>query len=114
MADLGHSKIVVHYLHILLYFKNRQGAELTSSAVGQFCPLYFIGYLITLTIDFRNGGLIQMKKFNLKKLLVLFAIIIFIQNGSIIVENTGNGTESGTEDGVAPCSDFPGYEDSFD
>lgn len=114
MANLRHSKILEHYLRILLYFKNRQGAELTSSAVGQFCPLYFIGYLITLTIDFRNGGLIQMKNIKFKKLLVLFAIIIFIQNGAIIVENTGNGIETGSEDDVAPCSDFPGYEDSFD
>ena len=110
MANLRHAKILEHYLRILLYSKNRQGAKLTSSAVGQFCPLYFIGYLITLTIDFRNGGLIQMKNFKFKKLLVLFAIIIFIQNGAIIVENTGNGAETGAEDGVAPCSDFPGQD----
>ncbi len=51
-----------------------------------------------------------MKNFKFKKLLVLFAIIIFIQNGAIIVENTGNGAETGAEDGVAPCSDFPGQD----
>lgn len=57
---------------------------------------------------------LQMKNSKLRKFLVLFALIIFIQNGTIIVQNTGNGAESSSEEGIAPCSDFPGHEDSYD
>lgn len=55
-----------------------------------------------------------MKNSKLRRFLVLFALVIIIQNGTIIVQNTGNNAETVTEEGVAPCSDFPGYEDSFD
>lgn len=55
-----------------------------------------------------------MKNSKLRRFLVLFALVIIIQNGTIIVQNTGNGAETGTEEGVAPCSDFPGHEDVFD
>lgn len=55
-----------------------------------------------------------MKNSKLRKLLVLFALVIIIQNGTIIVQNTGNGAETGTEEGIDPCSDFPGHEDVFD
>ncbi|MDE6364025.1 MAG: hypothetical protein K2L86_07130 [Lachnospiraceae bacterium] len=48
-----------------------------------------------------------MKSSKLRKWLVLFALIIFIQNGAIVVQNTGNTAETGFEEGVAPCSDFP-------
>ncbi|MDE7322647.1 MAG: hypothetical protein K2N73_07900 [Lachnospiraceae bacterium] len=54
-----------------------------------------------------------MKNSKLRKLLVLFALVIIIQNGIIIVQNTGNGTETGSENGVAPCSDFPGHDESY-
>ena len=54
-----------------------------------------------------------MKNSKLRKLLVLFALIIFIQNGAVIIQNTGNGAESGSEEGVAPCSDFPGHDESY-
>lgn len=51
---------------------------------------------------------LQMKHFNLRKLISMLAIIIIIQNGAIIVYNTADGTGSYTEDnGVAPCSDLP-------
>jgi hypothetical protein len=53
-----------------------------------------------------------MKNSKLRRFLVLFALVIIIQNGTIIVQNTGNGAETGT--GVAPCSDFPGHDDSYD
>ncbi len=54
-----------------------------------------------------------MKNSKLRRFLVLFALVIIIQNGTIIVQNTGNGTETGTEEGVAPCSDFPGHDESY-
>lgn len=48
-----------------------------------------------------------MKNSKLRKWLVLFALIIFIQNGTIIVQNTDNAAETGSEEGIAPYSDFP-------
>lgn len=55
-----------------------------------------------------------MKNSKLRRFLVLFALVIIIQNGTIIVQNAGNDAEIGTEERVAPCSDFPGHEDVFD
>lgn len=48
-----------------------------------------------------------MKSSKLRKWLVLFALIIFIQNGTIIVQNTDNAAETGSEEEIAPYSDFP-------
>ena len=53
-----------------------------------------------------------MKNSKLRRFLVLFALVIIIQNGTIIVQN--NGTETGTEEGVAPCSDYPGQDARYD
>lgn len=55
-----------------------------------------------------------MKNSKLRRFLVLFALVIIIQNGTIIVQNTGNGAETGTEEGVAPCSDYPGQDARYD
>ncbi len=55
----------------------------------------------------------QMKKFNFRKLLSMLAIIIVIQNGSVIVYNTAADTGSCTEEsGIAPCSDQPVTNDN--
>ena len=48
-----------------------------------------------------------MKSSKFRKWLVLFALVLFIQNGAIIVQGTGNAAETGSEEGVAPYSDFP-------
>ncbi|MCI8267737.1 MAG: hypothetical protein HFH78_15110 [Lachnospiraceae bacterium] len=48
-----------------------------------------------------------MKSSKFTKWLVLFALIIFIQNGAVIVQNTGNAGEAGSEESVMPYSDFP-------
>lgn len=54
-----------------------------------------------------------MKKFNFRKLLSVLAIIIVIQNGSVIVYNTAADTDSCTEEsGIAPCSDQPVTNDN--
>lgn len=49
----------------------------------------------------------NMKSSKFTKWLVLFALIIFIQNGAVIVQNTGNAGEAGSEESVMPYSDFP-------
>ena len=41
------------------------------------------------------------------KHLMEFAQFLFIQNGAIIVQGTGNAAETGSEEGAAPYSDFP-------
>lgn len=54
-----------------------------------------------------------MKHINFRKILSMLAIIIIIQNGSVIVCNTAEDTGSYTEDnGVAPCSDQPLPDDN--
>ena len=55
-----------------------------------------------------------MKNSKLRKFLVLFALIIFIQNGTIIVQNTGNDAKSGSEEGIAPCGDLLPPDESYD
>ncbi len=53
-----------------------------------------------------------MKHFNLKKLMMMLALIIIVQNGAVIANNTAEGTGSYTEEeGVAPCSDQPLTDD---
>lgn len=60
-----------------------------------------------------NGGFLQMKHFNLKKLLMMLAIVIIVQNGTVIVYNTAEDAGSYSEDGgTAPCSDQPYPDDS--
>lgn len=62
-----------------------------------------------------HGGILQMKHFNFRKLLAALAIIIIVQNGTVIVYNTAedNGSYS-EEDGIAPCSDRPYPNDLHD
>lgn len=48
----------------------------------------------------------KMKSSKFRKWLVLFALVLFIQNGAIIVQGTGNAAETGSEEGAAPYSDF--------
>lgn len=47
-----------------------------------------------------------MKIFKLRKIMMLFALIIVIQNGAIIMQSAGNDSYS-EEELIAPCSDFP-------
>lgn len=56
-----------------------------------------------------------MKHFNLKKLLLTLALVIIVQNGTVIVYNTAESTESYSgEEGIAPCSDRPYPNDIHD
>ena len=48
-----------------------------------------------------------MKSSKFTKWLVLFQLITFIRNGAVIVQNTGNAGEAGSEESVMPYSDFP-------
>lgn len=53
-----------------------------------------------------------MKHF--KKILMMLALIIIVQNGAIIVSNTEGDTGSYSEDGgVAPCSDLPDLDENY-
>lgn len=55
-----------------------------------------------------------MKKFNYKKILMTLALVIIIQNGAIIVTNTDGNTGSYSEDsGIAPYSDLPDIDESY-
>lgn len=49
----------------------------------------------------------NMKSSKFRKWLVLFALIVLIQNGTVIVQSTGNAGEVGSEESVMPYSDFP-------
>lgn len=56
-----------------------------------------------------------MKNSNLKKILMMLALVIIVQNGAIIVSNTDGNTGSYSEDGgVAPCSDQPDIDENYD
>lgn len=56
-----------------------------------------------------------MKHFNFKKILMMLALVIIVQNGTIIVSNTDGDTGSYSNEGdVAPCSDRPEIDDSYD
>lgn len=61
------------------------------------------------------GGNSKMKHFNLKKLLLTLALVIIVQNGTVIVYNTAEGTGAYSEEsGIAPCSDRPLTNDLHD
>ena len=51
---------------------------------------------------------LQMKRFNFEKWLLMLALVIFIQNGTVIVYNMAEGSDvcSGEED-IRPLSDRP-------
>ncbi len=51
-----------------------------------------------------------MKHFNLKKIAMMLALVLIIQNGAVIVSGTGSGSQDG---GVAPCSDQPSITESY-
>lgn len=56
-----------------------------------------------------------MKHFNFKNILMMLALVIIVQNGTIIVTNTDGNTGSYSEDGgVAPCSDIPDLDEDYD
>ncbi len=55
-----------------------------------------------------------MKNLNLKKLLLMLAVVIIVQNGVIIASNVnGNTGSSSDEYGIAPCSDLPVIDESY-
>lgn len=55
-----------------------------------------------------------MKNSNFKKILMMLALVIIVQNGAIIVSNTDGNTGSYSEDGgVAPCSDVPDITENY-
>ena len=55
-----------------------------------------------------------MKHFNFKKILTL-ALVIIVQNGTIIITDIdGNAGSYSDEGGAAPCSDRPDLDDSYD
>lgn len=50
-----------------------------------------------------------------KKMLMMFALVMIVQNGAIIVSNVGEDSGSYSEEGgAAPCSDIPDLDDSYD
>lgn len=54
-----------------------------------------------------------MKHFNFRKLMMLFALLIIVQNGVIIVQNTDGDTGAYSEEGQAsPLSDHPYPDDT--
>lgn len=56
-----------------------------------------------------------MKHFNFKKILMMLALVIIVQNGTIIVANTDGNTDFYSQDGgAAPCSDVPEFDEDYD
>ncbi|MDE6055780.1 MAG: hypothetical protein K2G55_18950 [Lachnospiraceae bacterium] len=55
-----------------------------------------------------------MKHFIFKKILMMLALVIIVQNGAIIVANTDGNTGSYSNEGVAaPCSDLPDITENY-
>lgn len=55
-----------------------------------------------------------MKHFNLRKIAMMLALVIIIQNGVIIIQDTTDDTGSYSEDGeAAPLSDLPYIDDDY-
>jgi hypothetical protein len=58
---------------------------------------------------------LQMKNFKFKKILMMLALVIIVQNGAVIVSSTvGDNGSYSDEGGAAPCSDLPPIDDSYD
>ena len=56
-----------------------------------------------------------MKNFNCKKILMMLALVIIVQNGAVIVSSTvGDNGSYSDEGGAAPCSDLPDIWESYD
>ena len=55
-----------------------------------------------------------MKHFNFKKMLMMLALVVVVENGAVIASNVDGNTDAYTEDGgVAPCSDRPDISESY-
>ena len=55
-----------------------------------------------------------MKSSKFRKWLGLFALIVLIQNGAVIVQSSDNAGEVGSEESVMPYSDFPEQDVPYD
>lgn len=56
-----------------------------------------------------------MKHFNFRKLLAMLAVVIIVQNGTVMIYSTAEDTGSYSQDeGIAPCSDQPHLDDVQD
>lgn len=56
-----------------------------------------------------------MKHFNFKKILMMLALVIVVENGTVIIPDTDGDTGSYSEDGgAAPCSDVPDFDENYD
>lgn len=56
-----------------------------------------------------------MKHFNFKKVLMMLALVVIVENGAVVASNVGGNTDSYTEDGgAAPCSDRPDISETYD
>lgn len=53
-----------------------------------------------------------MKNSCFKKMLMMLALVIVIQNGAIIVSNADNSYSD--DSGIAPCSDVPDFDEDYD
>lgn len=55
-----------------------------------------------------------MKHFNFTKILMMLALVIIVQNGTMIVTDTdGNAGSYSDEGGAAPCSDLPDITENY-
>ncbi len=55
-----------------------------------------------------------MKRFNFGKWLLMLALVIFIQNGTIIVYNTAEGSDACSGGGgISTLSDKPYLDDNY-
>ena len=56
-----------------------------------------------------------MKHFNFKKILMMLALVVVVENGAVIASNVDGNADAYTEDGgIAPCSDVPLLDDTYD
>lgn len=57
---------------------------------------------------------LQMKHFNFQKWLLMLALVIFIQNGTVIVYNMAEGSDACSgEGGISTLSDKPYLDDNY-
>lgn len=55
-----------------------------------------------------------MKHFNFKKILMMLALVVVVENGAVIASNVDGNADAYTEDGgIAPCSDLPPYDENY-
>ncbi len=56
-----------------------------------------------------------MKNSTFKKILMMLALVVIVQNGALIAVNTDGNTGSYSEEGgAAPCSDLPDIDENYD